>query len=136
MLSPPWMPGLAFPLHVLLHKLSVWDGFLFEFMCLKFCKTLCWKLINLSAQIGAWWVHAVVYECISYLKNINFVKPSFNFPVWQFLFTYASSQVISMLRFLGWVHVIHILQKAYVKVNQYICRNRCRMHGCIMLLMH
>jgi hypothetical protein len=63
-------------LHVLLHKLLIWDGFLFEFMWFTFCKMLVWKLINLFAQTGAWWLLKAVDEYIMHLKNINFAKHS------------------------------------------------------------
>ena len=56
----------------------MWDGFLFEFMCLQFWKRLVWKLITLCVQTGA--------QCMCYKKLlinasmiwkiINFVKPS------------------------------------------------------------
>jgi hypothetical protein len=62
--------------HVLLHKLLIWDGFLFEFMRFTFCKMLVWKLINLFAQTGAWRFLKAVNECIMHLKKINFAKHS------------------------------------------------------------
>ena len=37
-------------LHLLLHKLLIWDGFLCAFMCLDFCERLMWKSTNLFAQ--------------------------------------------------------------------------------------
>ena len=55
---------------------NAWDGFLFEFMCLKFWKRLMWKLSGFSTQTHAKWVHKVVNECIMQLEKINFVKPS------------------------------------------------------------
>jgi hypothetical protein len=63
-------PFGIFNLHMLLYELLIWRDFLFEFKCLKFCKRLMWKLINISAETGAEWVHNVANECISHLKNI------------------------------------------------------------------
>ena len=73
-------------LHMLLHDLLIWDGFLFEFKCLEFWRRLMWNLFNLSAETGAVWAYNVVIECISNLKNINFAKPSLDprsiFPIY------------------------------------------------------
>ena len=58
------------------------------------------------------------------------------FPIQHSLFTRAYSRNINMRWLLVWIHVPYILEKAYTKVNEYIRRNRCRMHGCKMLLMN
>ena len=94
------------------------------------------KLIFFSAQTGVKWLYKVVNECISHLKIYKLGEALLQFPDWHSLFTYASSQIINLRWLLDWVHVIHILQKAYVKVNQYIHGNRCWMPGCMMLLMN
>ena len=40
-----------------------------------------WKLFHLSAETCAEWVHNVLNDCISSLKNITFAKPSLDFPL-------------------------------------------------------
>ena len=122
--------------HMHLHKLLVWDGFLFECMFLYLCRRLMWKLISLSPQTGAWWVHKGVNECIMHSKNTIFVKPSLNSLFGISYLHELFSQYINLIWLFVWVHVSYILEKAYAKVYYYNRRNRCRMHWCIMLLMN
>ena len=64
--------------HMFIHEKLIWDGFLFEFMCLQFWKRLVWKLITLCVQTGAQCMcyKKLLINASAIWKNINFVKPS------------------------------------------------------------
>ena len=78
----------------------------------------------------------VVNDSFRNLKNHKLCEAALQSPVQQSLFTYSSSQVIDLRWLLVWVHVIQILKIAYVKVNYYIRRNRCKRYGYKILYIH